>query len=139
MKALIIYHSKTGITREFAYEITQYLKENSHVTEMKNILDVQPEDFSNADTVFIGCWTSGLFFFLQHPDNIWKENALRFPELNGKKIAFFTTYKVATGSMFSKMQKVLDKKLTLPVTLNLKSKNGKLADNHKEQINLFIS
>jgi flavodoxin len=139
MKAIVIYHSRTGVTREFAYEINKYLKENSHDAEMRNILDVQAEDINNADAVFIGCWTHGLFFFLQHPDKTWKEHAAHFPNMYGKKVAFFTTYKIATGSMFSKMQKALNNKLSKEVNLKLKSKNGKMNDEHRNQIKEFIA
>jgi flavodoxin len=134
MKTLVIYHSKTGVTREFAYEISKFLKDNSHESTMMNILDVQPENIQNADAVFIGCWTHGLFFFLQHPDKIWQEYARNFPEMHDKKVALFTTYKVATGSMFKQMMKVLNGKLSEQIELSLKSKNGKLNQTHKEQI-----
>lgn len=139
MKALVIYHSKTGVTREFAYEISKFLKENNQDSTMMNILDVQPGDIINADAVFIGCWTHGLFFFLQHPDKTWREHASNFPELDGKKVAFFTTYKIATGSMFSKMQKTLNSKVSKPVELHLKSKNGKMNEEHRKLIKSFIS
>jgi flavodoxin len=139
MKALVIYHSKTGITREFAYEINKYLKENTHDSTMMNIYDVHPEDITKADAVFIGCWTHGLFFIFQHPDKIWREHAINFPDMHEKKVAFFTTYKVLTGSMFNKMQTVLKNKLSKKVDLQMKSRNGKMDEKHKEQIRSFIS
>lgn len=138
MKVLVTYHSKTGVTREFAYEISKFLKENNHEATMMNVLDVQPENINNVEAVFIGCWTHGLFFFLQHPDKTWKEQAINFPEMHDKKVAFFTTYKIATGSMFNQMQKVLNSKLSGQVNLNLKSKNGQLNQVQKDQLLEFV-
>ena len=49
----------------------------------------------------------------------------KLPELNDRKIILFTTYRIATGSMFRKMKERLkcDSKF---IGLELKSRNGKL-------------
>jgi flavodoxin len=138
MEALVIYYSKTGRTRQMAFETDAYLKENNLNSKMISIHDVQPEDIIKSDIVLFGCWTSGLFFILQHPDKTWKEYTAKFPELNGKKVGFFTTYRTATGSMFRKMYQNLKGKLAEPVTLNLKSRNGKLSDENKALIKEFV-
>ncbi len=122
-----------------AWEIDKYLKENHLDSKMISIYDVQPEDITQSDMVLLGCWTHGLFFIFQHPDKTWKEYAAGFPDLNGKKVGFFTTYKTATGSMFRRMYKNLKGRLKEPVTLQLKSRNGKLSDKNKALIKEFIS
>jgi len=139
MNALVIYYSKTGRTRQMAYELNKCLKENNLNSKMISIYDVQPEDITRSDMVLLGCWTSGLFFMLQHPDKTWKEYAAKFPDLNGKKVGFFTTYRTATGSMFRKMYQNLKGKLAEPVSLNIKSRNGKLSVGNKELIKEFIA
>ncbi|MBN2611115.1 MAG: flavodoxin domain-containing protein [Bacteroidales bacterium] len=139
MKALVIYYSKKGTTRQFAYEIDKYLKNSNLDSRIISIYDVHTDDIKQADIVLIGCWTNGLFLFLQHPDNIWKKYAKQFPELKDKKVGFFTTYLLATGSMFSQMQRVLKEKLSGTVTLKLKSKNGKLSEDNKNLIKQFLS
>jgi len=139
MKALIIYYSKTGRTRQMAYETDKYLKENNLNSKMISIYDVRPEDIMQVDIVLLGCWTSGLFLILQHPDKTWKEYAAKFPDLKGKKVGFFTTYRIVTGSMFRNLYKNLKGKLTEPVTLNLKSRNGKLSDENKALIKEFFT
>ncbi len=139
MNALVIYYSKTGRTRQMAYEIDKYLKENNLNSKMISIYDVRPEDIAQADMVLLGCWTHGLFFILQHPDKTWRDYAAKFPDLNGKKVGFFTTYKTATGSMFRRMYKNLKGRLAEPVSLNIKSKNGKLSDKNKALIKEFIT
>ncbi|MFO7655908.1 MAG: flavodoxin domain-containing protein [Bacteroidales bacterium] len=139
MKALVIYYSKKGTTRQFAYEIDKYLKNSNLDSKIMSIYDVHPDDIKQADIVLIGCWTHGLFVILQHPDKTWKKYARQFPELKGKKVGFFTTYLLATGSMFSQMQSVLKNKLSVPVTLKLKSKNGKLSEDNKNLLKQFLS
>lgn len=139
MKSLVVYYSKTGRTRQFAVEIDKFLKDNNLDSRMISVHDVKPEDITHADIILLGCWTSGLFFILQHPDKTWKEYAAGFPEMNGKKVGFFTTYKTATGSMFRNMYKNLKDKLSEPVNLNLKSRNTKLSDDNKSLIKAFIA
>jgi flavodoxin len=138
MEAIVIYHSKTGITKNFGNEISLYLQEKNIPSKVISVDEVKPEDILKCDTLFIGCWTSGLFLFAQHPDPEWKKYALLFPEMKNKKVAFFTTYKLATGSMFRKMEKVIREKLSESVHYNLKSKNGKLSEENKKQIQEFV-
>jgi hypothetical protein len=65
--------------------------------------------------------------FLQHPDKIWIEFAKQLPELNGKKIGLFTTYKLATGSMFLKMKKHI-KCNQDNIIVEMKSRRGHLTE-----------
>lgn len=139
MEALIVYHSKTGITKDFGNEIDTFLKENNISSKILPFDEAKPEDFTKPDMVLLGCWTSGLFLFGQHPDGIWKKNAKLLPELKNKKIGFFTTYKLATGSMFRNMEKVIKDKLSDNVHFTLKSKNGKLSEENKNQLKEFIN
>lgn len=139
MKSLVVYYSKTGRTRQFAVEIDKFLKENNLDSKMISVYDVKPEDITNADIILLGCWTSGLFFILQHPDKTWKEYAAKFPDMKSKKVGFFTTYLTLTGSMFRNMQKNLKGKLSEPVTLNLKSRNTKLSEKDRQLTKEFIS
>jgi len=100
---------------------------------MQNIHDVNPEDAGLADLVLLGAWCHGLFIFLQHPDKPWVEFARKLPDLSGKKVALFTTYKLATGSMFKKMRKQLKLGENQPVEI-FKSKNGSLSEEDKERL-----
>jgi len=75
--------------------------------------------------------------FAQHPDKAWKEFAKDMPAITGKKLALFTTYKLATGSMFRKMGSCLEGKAE-PAGLILKSKNGKLSEQDKTALEEFL-
>ena len=94
----------------------------SHVTPEMRIY--KEEIFDNPDYVFLGCWTSGLFVILQHPEAAWVEFAEILPSLPDAKLALFTTYKILTGSMFKNMYQHLEDKFAAP-SLTLKSRSEK--------------
>ena len=133
MKAHVTYLSKTGITRKYAAEIDAFLRANQVESIMQNIHDANPEDAELADLVLLGAWCHGLFILLQHPDKPWVEFARQLPDLSGKKVALFTTYKLATGSMFNKMRKRLKLSDNQPVEI-FKSKNGSLLEEDKTRL-----
>ena len=54
-------------------------------------------------------------------------------DLSGKKVALFTTYKLATGSMFRKMEKRLKLGENQSVEI-FKSKNGSLSEEDKKRL-----
>ena len=133
MKAFVTYLSKTGITRKYASEIDAVLRNNQVESTIQNIHDANPSDAVEADLVLLGAWCHGLFILLQHPDKPWLEFARKLPDLSGKKVALFTTYKLATGSMFKKMQKQLKLADNQPVEI-FKSKNGSLSEEDKVRL-----
>jgi hypothetical protein len=90
-----------------------------------------------ADFVLLGCWTAGFMLLFQHPDRPWIGFAKQLPELSGKKAALFTTYKIATGSMFKSMRKYLSGQ-ALDLSLELKSRKGNLAEVHKMMLDRFL-
>lgn len=136
-KTLIIYNSHTGITKKYAEEISIYLQDKKNETTLVSIEEFKPELLKDTDRILFGCWTHGLMIFLQHPDKKWVKFAKSLPEINGAKTGLFTTYKLATGSMFKKMRKVLLIRSIDPV-LELKSKNGSLSENDKVLLDEFI-
>jgi flavodoxin len=134
-KAVIVYQSKTGTTKKYSEEIGDFFSSNGFETTISSISDFDNISLINADFVFLGCWTKGMFLFFQHPDKEWISFAKKLSLNNGVKVGLFATYKVATGSMFNKMKKHLNDK----VDLVLKSKNGLLSDADKSEINYFIN
>ena len=126
-KAIIIYHSKTGITKKYGQEIAAYLKTRDIPAELLSVQEFKNELLEKYDTVFLGCWTSGLMLFLQHPEKIWADFASKIVGLKEKQVVLFTTYKLATGSMFRKMRKHLNGKIS-GIKAELKSRRGILSD-----------
>jgi flavodoxin len=138
MKNLMItYLSKTGITKKYAEEINDYVKGKGLKTDVVSIKELDAGRLKNADGILFGAWTSGLMIFLQHPDKPWVKFAKGLPDLKDKQVGLFTTYKLATGSMFKKMKKQLEDKIT-ENRIELKSKNGSLSDQDKMLLDQFI-
>jgi flavodoxin len=123
--ALVIYNSKTGTTEQFAAEIGDLLSKSGIGSKITSIFKFNSDDLVGTDLVLIGCWTSGLMVILQHPERTWVEFAKTLPDLHGKKIVLFTTYAIATGSMFRNMRKHIRCQPS-DIVLELKSRNGQL-------------
>jgi flavodoxin len=132
MKVFISYLSKTGITRRYAAEMDSYLRGEGFGTEFKSVFDAGPEMVESADVILLGAWCHGLFVVLQHPDRDWVKFARRLPDLSAKKVALFTTYKLATGGMFRRMKKHLKLAGGQQVEI-FRSRDGSLseADRHR--------
>jgi flavodoxin len=136
-KVVIYYNSHKGTTKYFGEEIQEFLSHNNTDAFIYSIDDFNYDQLNNADIVLLGAWTNGLFFFLQHPEKKWVDFAKNLPALSDKKIGFFTTYKVATGSMFNRMAVTLKGKINT-IDLTLKSKSYTLTEEHKKLLHEFI-
>lgn len=137
-QALVIYHSQTGTTRRMGIDIRNFCKANGIEPKFLSTSEYTPDVLENTDYLFLGCWTHGLFFFLQHPEKAWVEFAEKLPVLTDKKIVLFTTYKIATGSMFKQMRKRLKCKPE-NILLELKSRNGDLNKKQEQQLKKLIA
>ena len=126
-KALIIYHSKTGITKKLGDEIGKFCNQNDLQTNIVSIDEFSKDNLANTEYIFLGCWTHGLMILMQHPDVYWQKFADSLPSLRGKKIVLFTTYKLATGSMFKKMRKHI-RCDSNDILLEIKSRKGNLPE-----------
>ena len=137
-KAAIIVNSKTGITRQYAEEISKYLKSKGLDTQVTSTQAYSEDMLNNVDYVLFGTWTNGLMVILQHPEKIWVDFAAKLPSMPDVKVALFTTYKILTGSMFRNMVKHLKGKYPTP-SLELKSRNGLLSEIDKLALENLIS
>jgi flavodoxin len=137
-KVAIIYNSKTGTTKKYAEEIGAYLKSQDLEVNIFSIQDYSAEILENIDYLLLGCWTSGLMFFLQKPEKAWNDFASGLPGSIQSKTALFTTYKILTGSMFKKMRKQLTGRIKSCFT-ELKSRNGMLSISDKTVLDNFIN
>jgi flavodoxin len=137
MKILIIHKSKTGRTRQYAIEISKYLKEIGNETNVIPLSGYKERMLDEYDILLLGCWTHGLFFIMQHPDKEWIDFVKKLPDLSGKRIGLFTTYKILVGSMFKNMIKYTPTKNS--INLFLKSKNMRLTESDKIKLNEFVT
>lgn len=136
-KAVILYNSRTGTTKKYAEEIGKYLETKEINAQVSSTQQYRPESLDQADYVLLGCWTSGLFIILQHPNDVWNNFAAQLPSMPEAKLALFTTYKLLTGSMFKNMYKQLNGRFASPA-LELKSKDGLLSEEDKAALDQFV-
>jgi len=125
--AVVVYRSATGTTRRMAEEIGAHLESRGRATTVQSVGDADPASLAGADLVLLGCWTSGLLVVAQHPDEPWMAFVREVPTLGRARVGLFTTYKLATGSMFPRMRRALASKAER-VDLELKSRDGHLSD-----------
>lgn len=137
-KILVSYQSKHGTTKKYAEGIATFLNKNAVKATAKTISDCTVEEIEACDAILFGCWTHGLMIFLQHPEKKWVEFAKKLPALENKKVGLFTTYKLATGSMFKKMASAFEGKKA-SIDLEIKSKNGLLSAGNEEALIKFIN
>jgi flavodoxin len=132
MKALVVYHSKTGTTEKMASQIAAHLAENNTDVKLSSINEVSHADIEQADRLYMGTWTSGFMIFGQKPEKEWLKFSRKLPISIRKRTTMFTTYKLMTGSMFKNMRRELTYR-GLKVESNvLKSKTGDLTEAQKK-------
>ncbi|MBN1413675.1 MAG: flavodoxin family protein [Bacteroidales bacterium] len=137
-KALVVHQSKKGHTRKYGEEIGKILNENGLESRVVAAEEFNADLLQDVTHLFLGCWTSGLYLVLQHPDRVWIKFARNLIIPQGMKVGLFTTYKFATGSMFRAMKKHIPNAPEDSIP-EWKSKNGLLSESDKEGIVTFIA
>lgn len=137
-KAVIVYHSSTGTTENYARDIGKYLEEKGLEVQITSTSSFKEDMMDGSEFILFGCWTNGLFIMAQKPDSSWVEFASKLPPRLDPKVALFTTYKILTGSMFRKMAKELKGKFAVP-TLELKSRGPILTEKNRLELDQFLS
>ena len=105
MRAVVIYESLTGNTRQVAETIAEELTRSGAEATACPITAIDYQALSKADLVAVGSWTDGIFVFGQRPGRAGRMQSL-LPAMNGKKAVVFATFALNPG-------KVLDKLTTL--------------------------
>lgn len=133
-RVIIIYRSKTGTTKKFGEQIFSYLQANGILPEIRSVEETNDLDLSSYHYFFLGCWTSGLLFFMQRPEKLWIDFAQKLPVLDRERTILFTTYKLRTGSMFNQMRKHLRFSDDSDKICDVKSRNGQLNQKNQDMI-----
>ncbi|MFA6127946.1 MAG: flavodoxin family protein [Bacteroidales bacterium] len=137
-RALILYHSRRGTTAAYSEEIAAELAAKGVEATVLPMYQLAKAPVQEADTIFIGCWTSGLLFFLQKPEKMWVDYAKQLPSLKNKQVVLFTTYKILTGSMFREMIKHLPDDASVSL-IKLKSRSSKITNSNRELLRLLTT
>jgi flavodoxin len=138
-KAVVVYRSHSGVTRRYAEAIAAFLSGKGLATQVVSVGECDFGSLNDADYLLLGCWTSGLFVIMQHPDEPWLAFVRDMPPLTGPrpKIGLFTTYKLRTGSQFPKMRDALLGKASAP-ELELRSRDGRLSAADERALEKFL-
>jgi flavodoxin len=136
--AAIVYRSHTGRTQRFAEAIGAYLRIKGVEAQVSSVGDCDVSQLANVDYLLMGCWTNGLFVVLQHPDEPWLAFVRDLPSIARARVGLFTTYQLLTGSMFAKMREALVGK-TPAVSLELKSRDGRLSERDRQALDQFVA
>jgi flavodoxin len=137
-RAVIIYRSRTGTTRRLAEEIGAFLATRDIDAQVVSVGMCDLQSLSDADYLLLGCWTGGLMIVAQHPDQPWVDLVRAMPVVAGPRVGLFTTYKIATGSMFARMRGHLAGRTPAP-GLELKSRTGRLSESNRQALERFLS
>ncbi len=136
-RAAVVYRSRSGRTRQYAEAIGAHLRSRGVETTVSSIGDCDMAALAGVDLLLLGAWTNGLLVVMQHPDRPWVDFAHDLPQIRGR-VGLFTTYQLATGSMFRRMRDELRGRTPEPV-LELKSRDGRLSDQARAALDGFVA
>jgi flavodoxin len=137
-RAVIVYRSRTGTTRRLAEAIGTFLTTRDIAPQVVSVGECDVDALRDVDYLLLGCWTGGLMIVAQHPDRPWVDFTRAMPVITGPRIGLFTTYKLATGSMFAQMRRHLADRAPTP-QLELKSRTGHLSESNRRALEWFTS
>lgn len=135
--AAIVSCSATWTTAGLGDDIAGHLRARGIETRTAMIGEIDTASLADVDYLFLGCWTHGWFVVNQHPEQSWVDWTRELPRLERPAVALFTTYKLATGSMFSRMRREL-RHTGARVGLELKAKGTTLPDEGRRALDAFL-
>jgi hypothetical protein len=108
VKVLVIYESVGGNTRRAAELIGGTATFLGAEATVCSVTQVDLQALAEADLVFVGSWTDGLFLFGQRPGRVGRFKKL--PWLDDKHVSVFCTYAHNPGGTIAGLSKVLERK-----------------------------
>jgi len=113
-KAIVVYYTRFGNTRQAAEAICEGIKEGGLDAECKEIKDIKPEDLAKYDVILVGTPTH---YGAMAEDMGKFVDALKEVELKGKRAAAFDTrYEGEKTGGLSELEKYI-KKLGMEIIL----------------------
>ena len=106
MRAVVIYESLTGHTRDAGNRIAAGLTTRGVDTTACPITRIDYQALSDADLVIIGSWTDGIFVVGQRPGRAGRLQAI--PTLRGKRCLVYCTYAINPGKVLEKMTAIVE-------------------------------
>ena len=106
MRAVVIYESLTGHTREAGRRIAAGLTARGMQATACPVTAIDYQALSLADLVIIGSWTDGIFVVGQRPGRAGRLQAM--PTLEGKRCLVYCTYAINPGKVLEKMTAIAE-------------------------------
>ncbi|MHB8466931.1 MAG: flavodoxin family protein [Acidimicrobiales bacterium] len=106
MRAVVIYESLTGHTRDAGNRIAAGLSVRGVDTIACPVTHIDYQALSDADLVIIGSWTDGIFVVGQRPGRAGRLMAM--PTLEGKRCLVYCTYAINPGKVLDKMTAIVE-------------------------------
>jgi hypothetical protein len=106
MRAIVIYESLTGHTREAGNLIAAGLVAKGVEAVACPVTAIDYQALSSSDLVIVGSWTDGIFVIGQRPGRAHRLVAM--PVLNGKRSLVYCTYAINPGKVLQKMTKIVE-------------------------------
>lgn len=108
MRAIVIYESLTGNTRQAGHMIAAELGKAGVEATACPITEIQLQALSEADLVVVGSWTDGLFIVGQRPGRIGR--LVKLPVIDDKKAAVYCTYALNAGKTLDKLAGIVSRR-----------------------------
>lgn len=137
MKAAVVYRSSKGKTRRYAEAIAAHLRSLGAEVSVASVGEADLNEVAACDVVLLGCWTNGYFVIRQHPDQPWIDFVRDLPRTERPRVGLFTTYLLATGGMFDRMEEQIGDRLPR-ASVRLRSKTGELTDSDRRSIEALV-
>ncbi len=135
--AAVICRSRTGKTRRYAEETGAHLQTRGVDVPVVSIGDCDMATLGDVDLLLLGRWTNGMFVVMQHPDQPWVAFSRDLPPIRAR-VGLFTTYQLATGSMFGRMKAELRGRTPEP-EIELKWRDGRLSQADRATLDRFVA
>ena len=109
-RVLVCYCSEGGTTKRVADEIVDQLNIQGARAQARSIDDVGVVELAQADVVMVGTWVEGLVVAKVRPARAMREWLEALPNLGGRRVAVFCTYKVNPRGALEEMSEMLTAK-----------------------------
>jgi hypothetical protein len=108
VKVAVIYESMGGNTRRAAEMIGGAATFLGAEATVMPVTDINHNPHAQADLVFVGSCTDGLFVVGQRPGRAGRFQG--FPWIDGKRVATFCTYAINPGQTVQKLGRILERR-----------------------------
>jgi len=106
-RVLVCYCSEGGTTKGVAEEIVDQLNLKGAHAQARSIDDVGVSELAQADVVMVGTWVEGLVVAKVRPARAMRQWLAALPNLGGRRVGVFCTYKVNPRGALGEMSDII--------------------------------